>query len=121
MGGMSPTTLRNIGIVAALAAVAAVWQGASLIAVGLSQIILVLFVFAMLAFGYRYFKDNRLAWLVLSDRQRAIILGSVGIAVVVILGYPWVAALITPIGAALLIAACVVAIVFTIRESRRWR
>jgi hypothetical protein len=118
---MSATAIRNLAIIAGLAAIGVLWQGAGVIAGGLSQIILVLFVFAMVAFGYRYFKERQLAWLVLSDTQRAIIIGAVAGVVILVLGFSFIAPLITPLGVVALIAILVVIAVWTIRESQRWR
>ncbi len=114
--------VRNGAIIAGIAALAVVWQeGFSAIASAASLIILVIFVFAMAAFGINYFRQNRLAWLILKPWQRvAIIAAAIGIAAIVI-GFPWITSVLTPLGAIALIAALVLLIVWIVRESRRWR
>jgi hypothetical protein len=115
------TAIRNIAIIAAIAVLAVLWQGVGVIAAGLSQIILVLFVFALIAFGYRYFQQRQLAWLVLSDTQRAIIIGAAAAIAVLIIGFPFIASAITGLGTIVLIAALALLIFWVIRESQRFR
>lgn len=114
--------VRNGAIIAGIAALAVIWQeGFSAIAEATSLIILVLFVAAIAAFGINYFRQNRLAWLILKPWQRIVIIAAaVGIAVV-ILGFPWLSDVLTPLGAIALAAALVLLIVWIVRESRRWR
>lgn len=113
--------VRNGAIIAAVAALAVVWQeGFEAIAGAASTIILVLFVAAMAVFGINYFRQNRLAWLVLKPWQRYVIIAA-GIAIAaLIIGFPWVTDVLTPLGAIALVAALVLLIVWIIRESRRW-
>ncbi len=118
---MNPTAARNIAIIAGIAVLAVLWQGVGIIAAGLSQVILVLFVFALLAFGWRYFQQRQLAWLVLSETQKGIIIGAgVGIAALII-GFPLIAPIITGLGAVVLIAALALVIFWVMRESQRFR
>lgn len=113
--------VRNAAIIAGIAALAVVWrEGFEAIAGAASMIILVLFVAAMAIFGINYFRQNRLAWLILKPWQRiTIIAAAIGIAVLIV-GFPWVSDLLTPLGAIALVAAFVLLIVWIIRESRRW-
>lgn len=114
---------RNVGIVLAIAALA-VLSGSIFgsVADGLTLIIMVLFLFAIAAFAYNYFRQNELAWLVLSDRQKKILIGAgIGIALLVILGFPLLSPYITPLGVIALIAVLVLVIIWVIRESRRFR
>jgi len=118
---VSSTVARNIAIIAGIALLAVLWQGVGIIAAGLSQIILVLFVFALIAFGFRYFQQRQLAWLVLSDTQKAVIIGAgVGIAVLII-GFPFIASVISGLGVIVLIAALALVIFWVMRESQRFR
>jgi hypothetical protein len=118
---VNPTAVRNIAIIAGIAVLALLWQGVGIIAAGLSQIILVLFVFALAAFGYRYFQQRQLAWLVLSDTQKAIIIGSgIGIALLII-GFPFIAPVLTGLVTVVLIAALALVIFWVLRESQRFR
>lgn len=113
--------VRNGAIIAGVAALATVWQQAfDAIAGAVSMIILVLFVAAMAVFGINYFRQNRLAWLILKPWQRyVIIIAGVAIAALII-GFPWVVDFLTPLGAIALVAALVLLIIWIIRESRRW-
>ena len=114
--------VRNAAIIAGVAALAVVWQsGFAAIVDATSLIILVLFVAAVAAFGINYFRQNRLAWLILKPWQRFVIIAAgIGIAVLII-GFPWLADVLTPLGAIALAAALVLLIVWIVRESRRWR
>lgn len=115
--------VRNFLIIAAIAGLVLVWQeGFGAIAVSAQRIILVLFVAALAAFGYNYFRQNQLAWLVLKTWQRwVIIVAGVGIAFLLIGGFPLLGDRLTPLGVLALIAALVLLIVWTVRESRRFR
>lgn len=114
--------VRNGAIIAAVAALAVVWQeGFAAIVDATSLIILVLFVAAVAAFGFKYFRQNRLAWLILKPWQRIVIIAAgAGIAVLII-GFPWLSDVLTPLGTIALAAALVLLIVWIVRESRRWR
>ena len=113
--------VRNIAIVLAIAALVALWQGAEILVAGLSQIIFVLFLVAIIAFGINYFRRRQLAWLVLSDLQKTIIIGAAVGVVVLVLGYPFIAPIITPLGVVGLIAVLAVMALWVIRESQRFR
>ena len=82
--------VRNFLIIAGIAGIVLIWQeGFGAIAVSAERIILVLFVAALAVFGYNYFRQNELAWLVLKPWQRAvIIIAGLGIAFLLIAGFP---------------------------------
>jgi hypothetical protein len=113
--------VRNTLIICAIAALGLVWdRGLSAIAISTSQIVLVLFLAAMVGFGYKYFRDNRLAWLVLRPWQRAVIIvAAVAIAALVILGPTLLQDRLTIGGVLALIAALVLLILWIVRQSRR--
>ena len=115
--------VRNFLIIAAIAGIVLVWQeGFGAIAVSAERIILVLFVAALAVFAYNYFRHNQLAWLVLKPWQRAvIIIAGLGIAFLLIAGFPLLADRLTPLGVLALIAALALVIVWVVRESRRFR
>ena len=115
--------VRNFLIIAGIAALGVIWQeGFGTLAVGAEQIFLVLFVFGLIAFGYNYFRQNELAWLVLKSWQRTtIVVCAVGIAFLVIAGFPLLGDRLSPLGVLALIAALVLVIVWVVRESRRFR
>jgi hypothetical protein len=115
--------VRNFLIIAGIAGVVLVWQeGFGAIAISAERIILVLFVAALAVFGYNYFRQNQLAWLVLKRWQRAvIIIAGLGIAFLLIAGFPLLEDRLTPLGVLALIAALALVIVWVVRESRRFR
>jgi hypothetical protein len=115
--------VRNFLIIAAIAGIVLVWQeGFGAIAVSAERIILVLFVAALAVFAYNYFRQNQLAWLVLKPWQRAvIIIAGLGIAFLLIAGFPLLEDRLTPLGVLALIAALALVIVWVVRESRRFR
>jgi len=119
---MNWIAVRNFLIIAALAAVGLVWErGFDAIAISASQVITVLFVAAMAAFAYGYFRQNRLAWLVLKPWQRLIVIAAgAGIAFLVIAGFSLFEDRLSPLGVIALIAALVLLIVWVLRESRRF-
>ena len=115
--------VRNFLIIAAIAGIVLVWQeGFGALAVSAERIILVLFVAALAVFGYNYFRQSQLAWLVLKPWQRAvIIIAGLGIAFLLIAGFPLLEDRLTPLGVLALIAALALVIVWVVRESRRFR
>lgn len=114
--------VRNIAIIAAIAALAVIWStGFGAIAEGISQIILVVFVFALLGFGYQYFRRNELAWSVISETRRRVVLGSaIAIAVLIVIGFPLLSPVIGPLGVIALIALLGAVIAWIIYDSRRF-
>ena len=115
--------VRNFLIIAAIAGLVFVSQeGFGATAGSISLIIQVLFVAALVVFGYSYFKQNELAWLVLKPWQRYVIIAcGLGIAFLLIGGFPLLGDRLTPLGVIALIAALVLVIVWVVRESRRFR
>lgn len=114
--------VRNIAIIAAIAALAVIWStGFGAIAEGISQIILVVFVFALLGFGYQYFRRNELAWSVISETRRRVVIGSaIAIAVLIVIGFPLLSPVIGPLGVIALIALLGAVIAWIIYDSRRF-
>ena len=82
--------VRNFLIIAALAGlVFGSLEGFGATAGSLCLIIQVLFVAALIVFGFNYFKQNELAWLVLKPWQRYVIIAcGIGIAFLLIAGFP---------------------------------
>jgi len=115
--------VRNFLIIAGIAGIVLVWEeGFGAIAVSAERIILVLFVAALAVFGYNYFRQNRLAWLVLKTWQKVVIIvAGLGIAFLLIGGFPLLEDRLTPLGILALIAALALVIVWVVRESRRFR
>jgi len=115
--------VRNFAIIAAIAGLVFVSQeGFGLSAGTAGLIIQVIFVAALISFGYNYFRQNQLAWLVLKPWQRnLIIVCGVGIAFLLIAGFPLLSDRLTPLGVVALIAILVLVIVWVVRESRRFR
>lgn len=118
---MNVVAIRNIAIVLAIAGVVFVSETAfGSIAGGIQQIISVLFL-AMLAWvAYRYFSANQLTWYVIPRWQRYVLIGcAVAILLLVVVGFPLLGDVISPLGVIALIAALVLVMVWIIRESRR--
>ncbi|MEW6582771.1 MAG: hypothetical protein AB1416_08425 [Actinomycetota bacterium] len=120
---MNRAGIRNFLIIAAIAGLVLVWEkGFTSIAVSANQIITVIFVAAMIAWGYNYFRQNRLAWLVLKPWMRTVIIvAGAGIAFLLIGGFPLLGDRLTPLGVVALIVALALVILWVIRESRRFR
>lgn len=79
---MNSVALRNTAIILVLAGVGTVWRrGLSSLTFGLGQLVSVMFVAALIGFGIQYFRERRLAWLVLKGWQRAVIILAAGSAV----------------------------------------
>jgi hypothetical protein len=115
--------IRNFLIIAAIAGVALVWEkGFSSIAVSANQIITIIFVAAMIAFAYNYFRQNKLAWLVMKPWMRVVIIvAGLGIAFLIVAGFELFSDRLSPLGVLALIIALGLLIVWVLRESRRFR
>lgn len=115
--------VRNGAIIAVIAGLVFVSQeGFGGAAFSASLIIQVIFVAAILSFAYNYFRQNQLAWLVLKPWQRNLIIAcAVGIALLLLVGFPLLGDRLTPLGVLALIAVLVLVIVWVVRESRRFR
>jgi len=115
--------IRNFLIIAAIAGLVLVWEkGFTSLAVSANQIITIIFVAAMIAFAYNYFRQNRLAWLVLKPWMRAVVvIAGLGIAFLIVAGFDLFSDRISPLGVLALIVALALAIVWVVHESRRFR
>jgi hypothetical protein len=115
--------VRNFLIIAGIAGIVLLWEeGFGAIAISAERIILVLFVAALAVFAYNYFRQNQLAWLVLKTWQKVVIIvAGLGIAFLLIGGFPLLEDRLTPLGVLALIAALALVIVWVVRESRRFR
>ena len=97
-------------------------RGFAALAISANLVISIIFVAALIAFGYRYFRENRLAWLVLKPWQRVtIILCGAGIIFLLVAGFPLLGPRVSDLGVIALIAALALVIVWVIKESRRFR
>ncbi|MFM9019538.1 MAG: hypothetical protein ACKORG_08905 [Actinomycetota bacterium] len=116
-----PVGVRNAVIILGLAALVVWWERAFTVALATaSQVLSVLFVVAILAAGVAYFRRNPLAWLVMKPWQRVlVVVAALGIAFLLIAGYPLLADRITPFGYLALIVALGLLIWWIIRDSRR--
>ena len=115
--------VRNFLIIAAIAGLVFVWQeGFGATAGSLGLIIQVLFVAALIVFGYNYFRQNRLG-LARPEAVAAVVIIAcgIGIAFLLIAGFPLLDDRLTPLGVIALIAALVLVIIWVVRESRRFR
>lgn len=115
--------VRNFLIIAGLAGIVFVSQEGFGDLAGSAELILsILFVLAVAAWAYSYFRRNTLAWLVLRPWQRVVVIAcAIGIAFLMIAGFPLLGDRLTPLGVIALIAVLVLVIVWVIRESRRFR
>lgn len=115
--------VRNFLIIAGLAGIVFVSQEGFGDLAGSAELILsILFVLAVAAWAYSYFRQNTLAWLVLRPWQRVVVIAcAIGIAFLMIAGFPLLGDRLTPLGVIALIAVLVLVIVWVIRESRRFR
>ena len=120
---MNNVIFRNTAIVLALAAVGVVWQrGASGLAFGFSQIILVLFVASIIGFAIQYFREHQLAWLVMRPWQRGVVIGCAAAATLLaVLGFWLLGDVLSPLGVFALIVVCVLVVVWIVKESQRYR
>ena len=115
--------VRNFLIIAGLAGIVFVSQEGFGDLAGSAELILsILFVLAVAAWAYSYFRQNTLAWLVLRPWQRVVVIAcAIGLAFLMIAGFPLLGDRLTPLGVIALIAVLVLVIVWVIRESRRFR
>jgi hypothetical protein len=108
---VSVRAARNIAIIALLALIVAVVPGGDNASAAILAAISLIF-FTLIAFaGYQLYRQNRLAYLGLTDRQRGMLTGALGAIVLMIAG----AAELTSTGAGLLVWLAVIAFsVFTL-------
>lgn len=114
--------IRNFLILAALACIGLVWgEGFGSAATALNQIFLVLFLVAAVALGVRYFRENRLKWLVIKPVLRGVIVVcAAGIVFLVAAGPTVLGDRISTGGIWALVAALGLIIVWIVYQSRRY-
>jgi hypothetical protein len=78
--------LRNIAIIAALALILAAVPGGGNLADGILAVLLIAFLVILAVMGFLGYRQNRLAYLTLDERQRLVLLGSLGALVLMIAG-----------------------------------
>ena len=78
--------LRNVAIIALLAFVVAAVPGGGNLADGVVAALSVVFLALIGATGYLLYRQNRLAFLSLGERQRGVLLGALGAIVLMIAG-----------------------------------
>jgi hypothetical protein len=77
---------RNIAIIALLALVVAAVPGGGNLADGILAVLLIAFLVILGAAGFLLYRQNRLTYLTLHDRQRMLLLGSLGAICLMIAG-----------------------------------
>jgi len=114
--------IRNFLILAAISALGLVWGGGlGATATLLNQIFLVLFLAVLILMAYRYFRENRLKWLVIKPALRAVIVAcAAGIVFLVVAGPALLADRISIAGVWALVAALGLAIGWIVYQSRRY-
>ena len=99
-------TARNIAIIAVLALIVDVAPGGGHVADGLLALISITFLALIGAAGYQIYRQYRMDYLGLTDRQRTLLGGSLGAIVLMIAG----ASELTKTGAGLLVWIAVIAL-----------
>jgi hypothetical protein len=99
-------TARNIAIIAVLALIVDVAPGGGHVADGLLALISITFLALIGAAGYQIYRQYRMDYLGLTDRQRATVVGALGAIVLMIAG----ASELTKTGAGLLVWIAVIAL-----------
>jgi hypothetical protein len=77
---------RNIAIIALLALVVAAVPGGGNLADGILAVLLIAFLVILGVMAFLLYRQNRLAFLTLAERQRALLLGALGAIVLMIAG-----------------------------------
>jgi hypothetical protein len=77
---------RNIAIIALLALVVAAVPGGGNLADGILAVLLIAFLVVLAAAGYLIYRNNRLAYTTLGERQRLMLIGAVGAIALMIAG-----------------------------------
>ena len=113
--------IRNFLILAAIAALGVVFdRGLGATRTAINQIFLVVFLAFLVLIGYRYFRENRLKWLVIKPALRAVIIVcAVAIVAIVVLAV-FFADRISYAGVWALAAALGLVIVWIVSQSRRY-
>lgn len=114
--------IRNFLILAAISALGLVWgDGLGATATLLNQIFLVLFLAVLVLMAYRYFRENRLKWLVIKPALRAVIVVCGAAIVFLVVAGPWVLDnRISMAGIWALVAALGLIIGWIVYQSRRY-
>lgn len=114
--------IRNFVILGAIAALGVVFsEGLGATATAVNQIFLVVFLAFLVLMGYRYFRENRLKWLVIKPALRVVIIVcAAAIVFLVALGPTLLADRISTAGIWALAAALGLVIVWIIHQSRRY-
>ena len=124
LGGVKrrAVAIRNFLILAVVSALGLVWDsGLGATATLLNQIFLVLFLAVLALMGYRYFRENRLKWLVIKPALRVVmILCAAGIVFLVVAGPALLSERISLAGIWALVAALGLVIVWIVYQSRRY-
>jgi hypothetical protein len=81
-------TLRNIAIIAAIAAVIALAPGGGAAADTLFAVLSMVFLWTLGFFVYRFYMENQLTIATLSEARRGVLLGSLGLIALLIAGSP---------------------------------
>ena len=97
---------RNIAIIAVLALIVDVAPGGGHVADGILAVISIVFLALIGAAGYQIYRQYRMDYLGLTDRQRAVVVGALGAIVLMIAG----ASELTKTGAGLLVWIAVIAL-----------
>lgn len=79
-------TVRNVAIILLLALGVAVIPGGGNVAQGFFALVTVMFLAAIGGLGYFLFRQQRFAWMTLTERQQAILLGALAAAILALAG-----------------------------------
>lgn len=114
--------IRNFVILGAIACIGFVWdEGLGAGVVTLNQIFLVVVLAALALMGYRYFRENKLKWLVIKPALRGVIIAcALGIVFLVAAGPALLADTIGGLGVVALVLALSLLIVWIVYQSRRY-
>jgi hypothetical protein len=78
--------VRNVVIIAALAALVAFAPGGGTGSQVILQVFSILFLAALVMLAYRLYREHRVALYALGDRNRALLYGAIGLAVLAVAG-----------------------------------
>ncbi len=115
------TALRNGAILAAVTTLFTLWgDGLDATSTAVNQVALVIFAVVLASLGFRYFRDNRLKWLVIKRPLRVVIIICAAAIVALITVGPWVLGDRVSLGVIwALAAALALLIVWIVVQSRR--
>jgi hypothetical protein len=114
--------IRNFLIIAAIAGLGTFWrEGLGVTESVLNQVLLVVMVIGFAGMGYRYFRENRLKWLVIKPALRAlIVVCALGIVFLVVAGPLVLGDSVGGAGLIALVAALGLTIVWIVVQSRKY-